>query len=73
MNKIGSDWKNWYNALRAAHPDVYEKAIRYSEAQCINHRIPTQPAADIERSYVMFACELLDVNPYSASQNAGGK
>jgi hypothetical protein len=63
MARIGDDWKRWYSALRAAHPDIYSKAIRYSEAQCINHRIEGKAAADIERSYVMFACELMDVDP----------
>lgn len=61
--KIGEDWKRWYSALKATHPDWYFKAIRYAEAQTINHNIPTKAAADIERSFVMFACEMLDVDP----------
>ena len=63
MSAIRDDWKRWYRALKATHPEWYAKAIRYSEAQTINHRIANPAAADIERSFVMFACEMLEVDP----------
>lgn len=56
-------WKKWYAALKNSRPDAYWKAINYSEAETINHRIPMKAAASIERAMVMLCCELLEIKP----------
>lgn len=56
-----SEWKKWYRALKSANPDAYRKAIESAGGLSINHRIDNKVSADIERSFVVFACGLLEI------------
>lgn len=59
----GSDWPQWYRALRYQHPDAFKKAINYMESVTIQYRIPERAAAEYERAAVMMLCEVLEVSP----------
>jgi hypothetical protein len=59
----GSDWENWYRALKAQYPDEYFKALAYAGGIAIEHKLPTKVAAEYERAMVILACELLGVAP----------
>lgn len=57
------EWQLWYSALKALEPEAYQKAIRYADGMAMQHKLPTYAAADIERSHIMLACELLGIRP----------
>jgi hypothetical protein len=57
----GLNWESWYRALKQRDPDIYRKAIQYSEALALNYNFPMKQAAECERSHVMLACEILGV------------
>ena len=60
---IAANWEAWYRALRARDPEAYRKAINYTEAVSLTFNTPQKAAAEYERTAVMLACELLDVQP----------
>ena len=57
------EWKKYYTALKAVDPNAFRKAIQYGEAVTLTHSLGHKAAADIEVSFVMQACELLDIQP----------
>ena len=58
---ISDNWEDWYRALKRHDYEIYQKAINYAEANTLNFRLPTKVGAEIERTMVMFACEILGV------------
>lgn len=57
------EWKKWYGALKATHPDEFANAIKFGEGVSITHNLPNKIAADIECALVMQACDLLGIRP----------
>ena len=57
------DWESWYRALKTTDQEAYRKAIQYAEGLSINFNFPIKQAAEVERSHVMLACEILGVRP----------
>lgn len=63
ITRPSTDWKAWYLALRERDYDVYMKALVYAEASRLNLGLSVKEGAEVERTIVMFACELLEVKP----------
>ena len=51
--------KNRSRWLKAAHPDIWDKCIRYAGAVSINHRLDTAVGASIEDTLIALAEEIL--------------
>jgi hypothetical protein len=57
------NWEKWYQTLKAVEPEAYYKAIQYGEGISLHFSLPLEQAAEVERSHVMLACELLGIKP----------
>lgn len=57
----GENWKRWYDALRSHDRELFNKAIGAAEAVAVNHGVSLKVASEIERAFVVFACELRGV------------
>ena len=61
MSERGANWEAFYRALKMSHPDAYWKAIQYAEGIALRFNLEPKAAAENERSHVMLACELMEV------------
>lgn len=68
MSGLDTQWKRWYRALKAVEPDAYKKAIEYAAGVSLTYNMPLEQSAEVERSHVMLACELLGVTPSSDAE-----
>ena len=63
MSTFSPNWESWYRALKQRDPEIFRKAIEYSEGVTLTFNIALAPAAEYERAMVMLACEILGVEP----------
>lgn len=60
---------SFYGALKAQNYEVYRKAINYASGISLNNYLSLRAAAEIERTLVFFACELLNIEPERYDSN----
>lgn len=59
-NKLTKNDQKYYDLLKKEYPAIYSNAILSSECICINHRLKLSTCADIERTFVLFALDIIN-------------
>lgn len=57
------DWGDWYHALKHHDIDIYRRTIEWMESVTLQNQVPTNIAADYERTAVLLVCEILRIKP----------
>lgn len=56
---MSGNWEKTYAELKAVDPQLYRKALQYSEGLALTYNFNHKVAAEVERAMVSLALEIL--------------